>query len=429
MGRGARGVRGPMAGQARRAAKENATRVWVGLALGLGALVIGLCALALFLTWPSGGTMLLPVTGAALPSPTGTATPDAALPPTTPGAAHPAIGVRDTAYALLRDEPVLVRTDANGAVLARVRLPFAPTALAVVPAARRVVAVTTGSDEAVSLDAVTLGDPRLLRLPHEPTLLSVVPTTGRVAIASLPEGRVTILDAHSLKVLAEAKGLAGPHDLRFDPDGRRLHVSELDRPRLVTLDARTLAPLSALALPVPNGVDHTSNTLDGRTGLSVSPGSGALMRLDMAAGPSLVGRLALSAPPVRAFTGPRSALAWLPLADGAALARLEIASGSVREIALPAPAGTLAHEPFSETLLVATETALMRLSREGAALATWDGPEIVATAAIESAVTTLLLDARGGLHAQHAHAPLEPERIALPPLHMVATVSALSYCH
>ena len=88
----------------------RATRLWIGFALALGALVIALCALALVSTWPRGGTTLLPASAGG------------ALPPAP-------VGVHDAAHASRRDEPVLLRPDPSGRVPAWARPGFAPVAL------------------------------------------------------------------------------------------------------------------------------------------------------------------------------------------------------------------------------------------------------------------------------------------------------------
>lgn len=339
------------------------------------------------------------------------------------------LGVRDVLYALERNGAGVLRIAPDGRVLARAELPEPPTALVVVPQASRVVAAVTGSNLVVSLDALTLGDPRVRRLPHDPTLLSTVPGGTNVAAASLSEGTLSMLDARTLDTLATTNGLEGPHDLRFDPDGERLHVSELDRPRLVSFDARTLAPLDSLDLPGVVGLDHTANTLDGRFGLAVSPGEPSIMRLDLEGVPTPIDTLDLPAPPLRAFTGPQSELAWLPGADAPSLTQLDIETGTTRTFSLDAIATTLAFEPFADTALVMTERDVLRLSREGEVEKRWRGPLITAAATLESSVATFLLDEDGALWRQGAHAPLAPARLATLPLHAITSVSALSYCH
>ena len=340
------------------------------------------------------------------------------------------LGVRDVAYGLERNGAGVLRIAPDGRVLARAELPEPPTALVVVPQASRVVAVVTGANLAVSLDAVTLSDPRVRRLPHDPTLLATVPGSTSVAVASLSEGTVSLLDARTLDTSAKTNGLEGPHDLRFDPSGERLHVSELDQPRLLSFQTADLAPLSSLAVPLDGGLDHTANTLDGRFGLAVAPGEPHIARLDLNGTPQLIGTVPLPAPPLRAFTGPRSELAWLPSANTPILTRLEIETGNTRTIALDGIANAFAFEPFADTALVMTDLGTFRLNRAGAIGEAWrSGPDITAAATLESSAATLLLDERGGVWRQGAHDPLSPVRLGLSALHAITSVSALSYCH
>lgn len=387
------------------------------------------------------------------------------------------LDVKDTLFALSRQDDEVLRISPNGDVIASAALPKRPAKLALVSGTHgrqpaRVIVASTSSSHLSSFDARALRDATHRTLDIKANLLSPSPDGRHIAVGDTQNGVVVLLNAATLKEVARQTDLEGAHDLRFGPDGEHLYVSTLGKARLVALAGDDLTPIQEIAVDgLPYGIDHTVRTPDGRLGLVVSPVVAGVLPVSLGDELGTLQPIALPSPPSRGFLGPLGNTAWLPSGTEAALFRLDLKAISPKRTgntsepgttlaALAAPdqltdaepslplgsaaktpplvqtarlqalPRTLSPEPFASTVLVATTEGLERIGSDGRVLE-WiktDNP-VTRVLPIEAIAGSLLVHADGGLSRQSAHSPLDPKTLDAPSIFQASTAGALAFCH